>query len=119
MPILFKPKQKKILYTGDMIWINKKYHHLLKNLDLVITESSFLKKGGVIRKDKETGQIFGHQGIPNLMKFFVPFTKKIVLVHFGSWFYKDMKNSRLKLVNLAKKKDLDLTVGYDGLSFQI
>jgi len=31
----------------------------LGKLDMVITEGSFLRKGGMLRKDKDTGQIFG------------------------------------------------------------
>lgn len=52
-------------------------------------EASFIRKGGVVRKDKETGEIYGHTGIPNLINLFKKFTQNILFIHFGSWFYKD------------------------------
>jgi len=100
---LIEKDKQKILYTGDMIWIEKKYHPKLSNLDLVITESSFFRKGGMIRKDKITGQLYGHNGVPDLIHLFEKFTKNITLMHFGSWFFSDIKKSRQKIQKLAKE----------------
>lgn len=111
---LIQKNKAKILYTGDMIWIDKKYHHLLKNLDLVITEASYYRKGGLVRKDKETGELFGHTGIPNLINLFKKFTSAILFVHFGGWFYKNMKESRRKITKLAKQNNIRALIGYDG-----
>jgi len=91
----------------------------LGKLDLVITEASFIRKGGMIRRDKKTAKIYGHAGIPNLIKYFAPFTKKILLVHFGGWFYKDAKKAKDKLVKLGKKYGLKIVVGYDGMLFLV
>lgn len=110
---------KKILYTGDLIWINKEYHPLIEGCDLVITDGSFLRKGGRITRDSETGQIYGHGGIPDLIKLFKSFSKNILFVHFGSWFYENIKESRLKLKQLAAKEDINLTIGYDGLKIEL
>ncbi len=112
-------KKKKILYTGDMIWIEKKYHKYLKNLDLVITEGSYIRKGGMVRRQKDTGKIFGHTGIPNLVHLFSQFTHTILLMHFGSWFYKDIKQSRKNIQKIAKENDIKIIVGYDGLQITI
>lgn len=82
--------KKRIFYSGDMIWIRKQYHRLLNNLDLVITDGSFSRKGGMIRRDKETGEIYGHQGIPNLVEFWKKLgAKHIVFTHFGTWMIED------------------------------
>ncbi len=108
-----------ILYTGDMIWIEKKYQQLLPALDLVITEASFLRKGGMIRREKETGQIYGHTGIPNLITFFKNYTHTMLLVHFGAWFYKDIQKSRSAIKKLAQEYDMEIIVGYDGLELDI
>jgi ribonuclease BN (tRNA processing enzyme) len=105
-----------VLYTGDMIWINREYHHLFDPVDLVITDGSYLRKGGLIRRDKETGSLFGHAGIPELLHLFSPVTDHILLVHFGSWFYKDMKKARQQLKNLGKEHHVVVHVGYDGLT---
>ncbi|MBD3360679.1 hypothetical protein GF366_02655 [Candidatus Peregrinibacteria bacterium] len=109
-------KDKKILYTGDMIWIKKKYHPKLKNLDLVIMEGSFIKKGGMIRRDKE-GNIYGHQGIPNLINLFEKFTDKIIITHLGSWFYKSAKKSRKKVKKIPKTAEVK--IAYDGMRLKI
>lgn len=107
--------QKSILYTGDLIWIDKKYHHLLKNLDLIITEASFFNEGGMIRRDKITGKIWGHNGIPDLIHLLKRFTKKILLVHFGKWFLDDIKKGKEEIKNLAKKEKIEILTGYEGM----
>jgi ribonuclease BN (tRNA processing enzyme) len=116
---LIEYKNKRLIYTGDMIWIEKKYHHLFGKLDIVITEGSFIRKGGMVRRQKETGKIYGHTGIPNLMHLFKPYTHKMLFVHFGAWFYKDIKKARKTIQKLAKENDLNAIVGYDGLEIEI
>ncbi len=116
---LIKKRNKKILYTADMIWINKKHHHLFKNLDIVITEASFLKKGGMVRRDKETGQIYGHTGVPNLINLFKKYTDKILLVHFGEWFYKNTQKARKKIKKMSQKNKVKIYTGYDGKKISI
>ena len=106
---------RKILYTGDMIWINKDYHNLFNGLDLVITEGSYLRKGGLVRKDKKTGKIYGHAGIPDLIKLFRDYCSHIVLIHFGSWFYKDVQKAREKIEELADQNGISITTGYDNM----
>ncbi len=116
---LIEYKKKKILYTGDMIWIEKKYHRLLSDLDLVITDASTIRRNGFVRRDKKTGAIYGHTGVPNLISLFKRFTSTIVFVHFGGWFYKDMKAARKKFKELARDNDIDIIVGYDGLELEL
>jgi ribonuclease BN (tRNA processing enzyme) len=111
--------KEKLLYTGDVIWINKGYHHLFNGLNLVITEGSFIQKGGMVRRDKETGQIYGHAGIPDLVNLFGQFTKHIMLVHFGSWFYKGIKEARRKLAKLGKSSGVTIHIGYDGMELDL
>jgi ribonuclease BN (tRNA processing enzyme) len=110
---------QKFLYTGDIIWIDKKYHHLLGDLDLVITDGSYFRKGGMIRKDEKTGQIFGHNGIPDLLQLFSEFTRHILLVHFGSWFFSDITESEEKMVRLGKSMEIEVQVGYDGMEIDL
>lgn len=112
---LIQYQGERFLYTGDMIWIEKEYHHLFGNLDFVITEASWMRKGGLVRRDNVTGAIFGHTGVPNLIALFKPHTSTMIFVHFGSWFYKDIKKARAQFKELAQKNDLTIIVGYDGL----
>ncbi|MCD6177892.1 hypothetical protein J7K03_01360 [bacterium] len=116
---LIEKNSKKILYTGDMIWIRKKYHYLFRGLDLVITETSFYRKGGLVRKDKKTGEVYGHTGVQDLVNLFKKFTSNVVFLHFGSWFYKDIKRARKNLARLAKKNKINITIAYDGLEIVV
>jgi ribonuclease BN (tRNA processing enzyme) len=104
----------KILYTGDLVWINKEYHHFLEGLDLVITEGSYVREGGLIIRDKATGQIYGHNGTPDLIRLFKDFCRRIVLIHFGGWFYKDIGRARAALKELGRVNDVRIEVGRDG-----
>jgi ribonuclease BN (tRNA processing enzyme) len=106
---------QRILYTGDLVWINKEYRHLFDPVDLVVTEASFLRKGGRVIRDQQTGRLYGHAGIPNLIALFKEYTKHLLFVHFGEWFYHDVPLARKKLMDLGKQQGIHVIVGYDGL----
>ncbi len=114
---LIEHDKKRLLYTGDMIWIEKKYHHKLKNLDMVITEARFITQRGLIRQKNDC--MYGHTGVPNLISLFKNFTDKIVLIHFGSWFYKDIPKAQTTLKKLGKENEVEIIVGYDGMKIDI
>ena len=109
---LIESESDRILYTGDLIWINKEYHEKLKGIDLVITDGSFMRDKGMIRRDQDTGKLYGHNGIPNLVKLFKGLTKHMVFTHFGSWFYRDIQKSRKKIEELGN--DVKVEASYDG-----
>lgn len=108
---------KKVLYTGDLVWIEKKQHRHLKNLDLVIAEASFVRKGGMVRRDKETGEVYGHKGVPGLINLFKKFTDRIIFMHFGSWLYGDVPKAMKKLRNMSD--DVEVRGAYDGFEFEV
>lgn len=112
-------KGRRLLYTGDMVWIKKWYNRYLKNIDLIITEASFIRKGGMIRRHKESGRIYGHAGVPRLISRFAEFCSHIVLVHFGSWFYQDSKKAHQKIKELARQHGIRIDAGYDGMKLEI
>lgn len=117
---LIQRGKRKILYTGDMIWINKKYHRLLKHLDLVITDGSFVRRGGMIRRDKKTGKIYGHNGIPELIKLFKRFSDNILFIHFGSWFYNlGAPKAKAKLKKLGQECGVKVIAGHEGLKLTV
>jgi hypothetical protein len=84
-----------------MISIDAKYHRLLRSLDLVITEGSFIRSKGLIRLDAQTNEPVGHNGIPDLIEFFSRFIRHIVITHFGTWFFKDISKSRWKIESFS------------------
>lgn len=114
---LIEYKKQRLLYTGDMIWIEKKYYPLLHDLDCVITEASFMRKGGIVRRKDD--KIFGHTGVPNLIHLFKQFTSTMIFVHFGAWFYKDMRKARIEFKHLARENSIHVIVGYDGLEIKL
>jgi len=109
---------RRLLYTGDLAWMEKEYQKKLGNLDMVITEGSFIKKGGMIRRDEDSGMIFGHTGVPDLIRMFTEYTDRIVLMHFGSWFMKDVKVARRKIGKLAPE-GIRIEVARDGEEFLV
>lgn len=110
---LIQKRKQKIFYSGDFVSIKASHCKLLNNLDLVITEASFMRKGGLVRKDKQ-GRRFGHTGIPDLFQFFKKRTARILFMHFGSWFYKDIPKAREQLLALGKTYNLPVEIGYDN-----
>src|SRR6056297_872246 len=86
---LIEKEKKKIFITGDVAWIEKANLEGLPILDLVITEASFIKKGGMIRRRND--HIFGHTGIPDLVRLLGPHTSRIAFCHFGNWYFKNIK----------------------------
>lgn len=104
----------KILYTGDVAWINKDCHPFFEGLDLVITEASYVRKGGLIIRDKATGRIYGHTGVPDLVRLFKDFCPRIVLVHFGGWFYENIVRARASLRELGRANGVRVEASRDG-----
>jgi ribonuclease BN (tRNA processing enzyme) len=104
---------QRIFYSSDMVKIKPRYHKLLKHLDLVITEGSYIRSKGLIRRDARTGRPFGHNGLPELVNFFSRYTRCIVITHFGTWFYKDPAASRRKLESLGD--GVRVIAAYDGM----
>jgi ribonuclease BN (tRNA processing enzyme) len=111
--------EKRCLYTGDLIWINKEYHPMLEGTDLVITDGSFLRKGGRVFRDRETGQIYGHAGIPDLIRLFSAFTREILFVHFGNWFFADIEASVTAIERLGDAEGIHACAGYDGMAIDL
>ncbi|ELR71588.1 hypothetical protein C900_02503 [Fulvivirga imtechensis AK7] len=107
---------KRLYYSGDLAWIEKQYHPLLHDLDLVITEGSYIKKKGVIRRKDD--QIYGHQGIPDLITLFSRFSPKIIFMHLGTWFMKDAKTGMQKIMEL-QPKGVELDVASDGKEYEL
>lgn len=116
---LVEKGRRRLLYTGDLFWINKEYHPLLGGIDLVVTEASFLRKGGMIRRDRTSGMAYGHAGVPNLIELFGKFTKNILFTHFGAWFYEDARKSRRMLAALGKQNGIAVRAGYDGFELDL
>jgi ribonuclease BN (tRNA processing enzyme) len=106
-----------VLYTGDLITMQERYRGRLPEVDLVITDGSFIRHGGLVRRDPVTGRPHGHTGIPDLVELFSPLSRRIIFTHFGSWFYKDIPSSVEKIRSLGQETPVD--VAEDGLELEV
>ena len=76
-----------------------------------------MRSGGLVRRDPASGRPFGHTGIPNLIEFFRRFTRRIVITHFGSWFYRDVAAAVLQIASLGD--GVRTSAARDGLVLDI
>lgn len=107
--------EKSFLFTGDVLEIERRHHRWLHDLDLVITEGSFIRRGGLVRVDEATGRRSGHAGLPELIALFAAFTRRVVVVHLGTWFYRDPRGARDRVRSLGEKHRVDVRVAWDGM----
>jgi len=114
---LVEKGSERVLYSSDLVKIKTRFRHLLLNLDLVVTEGSFIRSGGLVRRNAQTGAPTGHNGIPNLVAFFSRFTRRIVITHFGSWFFRDIGRSRRKIESLGD--GAQVIPAYDGMQISV
>lgn len=107
--------QKRIFITGDVAWIEKADLENIKPLDAVFTEATFLRKGGRINRKKD--RIFGHTGVPDLIRLLGPLTNKMVFSHYGNWFFEDLEES---VEQLKKQADDPVIIpAHDGMELEI
>ncbi|HEV8285047.1 MAG TPA: MBL fold metallo-hydrolase [Chitinophagaceae bacterium] len=115
---IIEKSEKRIFYSSDLITIKEKYHNQLRKLDLVITEGSFIRKGGIVQQYLESGKFYGHAGIPDLVFLFRPFTHRIIFTHFGTWFMKNIPAAKKK-IKLLEEKGLSLEIAEDGKKYKV
>ncbi|HEY9225208.1 MAG TPA: MBL fold metallo-hydrolase [Gemmatimonadaceae bacterium] len=108
---------RRIFYSSDLFAIHRRYYPRLGRLDLVITDGSFMRRGGLVRVDPKTGKRFGHAGIPDLVDLFSRFTRRIVFTHFGSWFYADIAESIRRIEALGN--GVKVGAARDGLVIRV
>jgi ribonuclease BN (tRNA processing enzyme) len=108
---------RRVFFSSDLVSIQPRHLRRLRRLDLVITEGSYLRRGGLVRTDPVSGRRFGHTGIPDLIDLFRPFTRRIIITHFGSWFYRDIPASIRRIASLGD--GVRTSAARDGLVIEI
>ncbi len=108
---------RRVFFSSDLVSIEPRYHRRLRGLDLVITDGSYMRRGGLVRTDPASGRRFGHTGIPNLVEFFRGFAPRIVITHFGSWFYRDIPAAIRQIASLGD--GVRTSAARDGLVIDI
>jgi len=107
--------ESRFLYTGDMVWIEKKHHHKFGDLNIVITDGSFIREGGRVFGDKK-GNVWGHKGIPDLIDFFSEYTDRIIFTHLGKWLLEDVEVGKSKMKQFS---EMNVELAYDGMVVEI
>ena len=113
---IIQKEQKKIFITGDVAWIEKADLAGISDLDLVITEATFIHKGGRINRKKN--RIFGHTGVPDLIRLLSPLTKRIAFCHYGEWFFEEGPETAKEVIK-SKEEDVKLIPAHDGMEIEI
>lgn len=113
---LIERNNKKLFITGDVAWIEKAELKNLPKVDAVITEATFIEKGGRINRHGD--KIYGHTGVPDLIRIFKPFTNQIILTHFGEWFFYDIPKA-LKILEDLETEDVQIIPATDGMEIQL
>lgn len=112
---VIEKENKKIFISGDVAWIEKQHHDEISGAHLIVTEASFIKKGGQIRRKED--KIFGHTGVPDLVRMFDPLSRRIAFLHYGSWFIKGVEKGKQKIK--ALQESAELIAAYDGLELTV
>jgi ribonuclease BN (tRNA processing enzyme) len=107
----------RVLYTGDLFSFPQRYRDRIPDVDLAIIEGSFMRRGGLVRRDPATGRSHGHAGIPDLVDLLAPLSRRIVVTHLGSWFYRDIAASVQQIERLSG--DVRVTVAVDGMTLEV
>jgi ribonuclease BN (tRNA processing enzyme) len=110
-------QSKSFFYSSDMVSIEPQHRKELRHLNMVITEGSFIRRGGLVKIHQPSGRRYGHAGIPDLIEFFEPLANCIVITHFGSWFYKNIDASVRKIESLGN--GARVIAAYDGMTLRI
>lgn len=117
MGFIVEKGRRRLFYSSDLVSIRPAHRARLGRLDLVITDGSFMRRGGLVRTDPASGRRFGHAGLPDLVDFFAAFTRRIVVTHFGSWFYADVPSARRRVAALGD--GIRVSAAYDGMVIDV
>lgn len=115
---LVENESVRVLYTSDLVDMEQGYRRKIGQVDLLITEASFIRRGGLVRRTAD-GLVSGHAGVNELIEMFRHHSDRILFMHFGSWFYKDIQNSRKRLEQLGTEYGIEVIVAHDGLEVAV
>ncbi len=103
---------RSVLYTGDLIEI-RDTDNLPSHLDIVVTDGSFIRRGGMVRRDPVSGEPYGHAGIPDLVDVFKKHSGCILFTHYGEWFYRDVAKANERIRSYSG--EALVRPAYDGM----
>lgn len=107
-------KKKSIFYAPDVAWIDKR-EKAMRGIDVYIGDGATIFRN-MIRKDKKTGQIFGHASIRQQLTWCQKEkVHHMIITHCGSDIV-TKETSALKTIQaLANERNVSVEIAYDGL----
>lgn len=111
-------EKKSFFYVPDVIWIEDR-KEAFKDILFYIGDGATITRN-MIRKDKNTSQLFGHANISSQLTWCQKEkVKKMIITHLGSDVVKNETKAIKAINNLASKKNLEVIVAYDGMVIEI
>lgn len=105
-------------YVPDVVWI-KNLAQAFKNIQFYIGDGATIQRV-MVRKDKKTGQIFGHANIRQQLTWCrKQQVCKMIITHCGSDIVSKEKKAIKTIQKLAKQRGVDVEIAYDGLEIKI
>ncbi|PIS01062.1 MAG: hypothetical protein COT84_04465 [Chlamydiae bacterium CG10_big_fil_rev_8_21_14_0_10_35_9] len=107
-------KKKSIFYAPDVAWIDKR-KKAMKNIDAYIGDGATIFRS-MIRKDKETGQIFGHANVRQQLTWCQKEkVSHMIITHCGSDIVTKEVSALKTIQELAEQRGVFAEIAYDGL----
>lgn len=102
-------------YSPDVAWIDHLEEAFAK-IDAYIGDGATITRN-MVRKHKETGEIFGHAPIRQQLswceKMHVPL---MIVTHCGSDIVAHEKTAQKKIVSLAEERNVKIVIAFDGMT---
>ena len=106
--------KKAFFYVPDVLWIEKR-DQAFKNIKFYIGDGATIQRT-MVRKDKKTGQIYGHANIRSQLTWCKKDkVKKMIITHQGSDIVKNEKKAKKIIEKLANERGVDFQLAYDGM----
>lgn len=113
-----KTKKTTFFYVPDVAWITNR-KTALKNIDLYIGDGACVKKS-LIRRHKETNQIFGHASVFQQISWCNKENiKQMIITHCGTEIVKAEKTKSKIMIDHAKEKNIKLKIAYDNMKITL
>jgi len=107
-------RKKSFFYVPDVLWIENR-KQAFKNIQFYIGDGATIQRN-MVRKDKKSGELFGHANVRQQLTWCQKENvNTMIITHLGSDIVKDEKKAKKLIAELAKKRNINTTLAYDGM----
>lgn len=111
-------RRKTFFYVPDILWIENR-KQAFKNILFYIGDGATIQRN-MVRKDKETNKLYGHANIRQQLTWCQKEgVKKMIITHLGSDVVTKEKKATKLIKELAKKRNVEVVIAYDGMQILI